>query len=61
MSNEITVTLASDWAGIGITAKKEPMAAPEATVSRNGFQRWRSSNGFVSVLHHGLWRKARNV
>jgi hypothetical protein len=50
----VTKAATKDCAGIGITEKKEPMEAPNATESRQGFQSWRLNNGFVSTCHHGL-------
>lgn len=38
--------------GMSIIEKKRPMAKPEATVSRQGFQRLRWNNGREMLCHH---------
>jgi hypothetical protein len=47
----------SIWNGINIIEKNNPMASPDATVSRHGTHRLRRNNGFEIICHQRRWRR----
>lgn len=50
---------ATIWNGIAIIEKKNPIASPEATVSRQGTHSCLSNKRLVTLRHHSQFRSRR--